>query len=134
MTNATLPTFDDTTFDAEVLAAAGPVLVEFGATWCGPCKALAPILKKVAGERAGRLAVGVVDIDESPAAARRFGIRAVPTLVVFAHGREVSRHVGLANHAKLSQIIDEAPRLERLERTSAQAGDSVSPVSPVSPV
>ena len=125
MTNASLPTFDDTTFEAEVLAAAGPVFVEFGATWCGPCKALTPILKKVAAERAGRLAVGVIDIDESPAAARRFGIRAVPTLVVFAHGREVSRHVGLASHAKLSQIIDEAPGLER---TSAQTADSVSPV------
>jgi thioredoxin 1 len=108
MTNPALRTFDDTTFDAEVLGAPGPVLVEFGAAWCGPCKALAPIVEKIATERAGRLAVGVVDVDESPSVATRFGVRGVPTLIVFAGGKEVARQVGVTSHAKLGQIVDRA--------------------------
>ena len=103
-----LRTFDDATFDAEVLAAPRPVLVEFGATWCASCKALAPIVHKIAEERTGRVDVGVVDLDEAPSVAARLGIRGVPTLVVFAGGKEVARHVGLTSHARLAQIVDDA--------------------------
>jgi thioredoxin 1 len=115
MANPRIREFDDATFDAEVLAASRPVLVEIGATWCGPCKALAPILGKIAEERAGQLTVGLVDIDESPAVAARFGIRGVPTLLVFAGGREVARQVGVTSHARLRQILDDATGTPRTE-------------------
>jgi thioredoxin 1 len=106
MTKESIRTFDEATFDREVLAAPLPVLVEFGATWCGPCKALAPIVHKIAEGRVGRLEVGAIDIDDSPSVATRLGIRGVPTLVLFAGGREVARHVGLTSHAKLAELVD----------------------------
>lgn len=108
MTKSAMRTFDDATFDAGVLASPRPVLVEFGAAWCGPCKALAPVVGKLAEERAGRIDVGVVDVDEAPGVAARLGIRGVPTLVVFVGGREVARHVGLTSHARLTQLVDRA--------------------------
>jgi thioredoxin 1 len=108
MTKSTMRELDETTFDAEVLASPRPVLVEFGATWCAPCKAFAPIIDRLAGERAGRLDVGMVDVDESPAIATRFGIRGVPTVVVFSGGKVVARHVGLTSLAKLAEIVDGA--------------------------
>jgi len=106
MTRSKMQAFDDTTFDAKVLASPRPVLVEFGATWCGPCKALAPIVHKLAEERAGEIEVGSVDVDDAPSVATRFGIRGVPTLVVFSGGREVARQVGLTSHAKLARMVD----------------------------
>ncbi|WP_437940520.1 thioredoxin family protein [Sorangium sp. So ce341] len=93
-------------FDAEVLEAGVPVLVEFTAEWCPPCRALAPILQKVAEEGAGRLKVVAVNGDRSPAVARRFGIRGLPTVVAFAGGKEVARHVGLTTKEKLLKLVE----------------------------
>jgi thioredoxin 1 len=106
MTKEEIRTFDEAGFDREVLGSAKPVLVEFGATWCPPCRALAPLVHALAEERAGTLEVGEVNVDDSPSLAARFGVRGVPTLVVFAGGKERARHVGLASRAKLVAMLD----------------------------
>lgn len=93
-------------FDAEVLQSDLPVLVDFTATWCGPCKALAPIVEKIADENAGKVKVGKLDIDESPAIAQKYGIRSVPTVLVFKGGAKAGQHVGLTTHDKLVKLIN----------------------------
>jgi thioredoxin 1 len=93
------------TFETEVLSAPEPVLVDFTATWCSPCRALLPILHKVSEEGAGRLKVVKVDSDASPGLATRFGVRALPTVIAFAGGKEVARHVGLTTREKLLKMI-----------------------------
>jgi thioredoxin 1 len=99
-------TIDDETFDQEVLGAHEPVLVDFTATWCGPCKMLAPIVERIADENAGRIKVGKIDIDESPNVAARLGIRGAPTLVVFKHGKEAARHVGATSKEKILALLE----------------------------
>ena len=84
----------DTTFEAEVLKSKEPVLVDFFAEWCGPCKAMAPALDQIAGEMAGKLKVVKVDVDQSGATAQKYHIQAMPTLIMFKDGKEVDRHVG----------------------------------------
>lgn len=96
----------DQNFEAEVLASTVPVLVDFTATWCSPCRALAPILHKLAAEGAGRLKVGSIDGDENPAICARFGIKGFPTVIAFAGGREVARHVGLTSKEKLLKMVE----------------------------
>lgn len=98
--------FNDINFDDEVTKADKPVLVDFTATWCGPCKALAPIVDQVAEELAGKVKVGKVDIDESPGTASKYGIRGVPTLLLIENGEVKSQHVGLTTKAKLLALID----------------------------
>jgi thioredoxin 1 len=95
----------DQNFDAEVIASDIPVLVDFSAVWCGPCKALEPAVKEVASEFAGKLKVVKVDIDVSPGVAARFGIRGVPTVIVVKGGREVKRQVGLVPKPKLIALF-----------------------------
>jgi thioredoxin 1 len=97
---------DDASFDSEVLAAEVPVLVEFVGQWCGPCKAMAPIVDLVAAEIAGRAKVVTVDADESPATARRYGIRGVPTLLVFRNGEKTAQHVGTTTKAGLLALLE----------------------------
>src|SRR5688572_17312237 len=97
---------DDTTFDREVLASDRPVLVDFGAPWCGPCRSLAPIVDRIADETAGRVKVAKVDVDESPIVAQRYGIRSLPTVVVFYGGRKVAQHVGLTTREKLLALLE----------------------------
>ena len=96
---------DEQSFDSEVLGATEPVLVDFTATWCPPCKALAPILQQLAVTEAGRLKIVTVDADEHPALAARFGVRGFPTVVVFARGKEVGRQLGLTTAGKLLAIL-----------------------------
>jgi thioredoxin 1 len=88
-------------FEAEVLAAPQPVLLDFAASQCAPCRALAPILESLAGERAGRLRVETIDAEASMPLSRRCDVRSFPTLIVFAGGREVARTVGLTSKEKL---------------------------------
>src|SRR5262245_17688760 len=97
----------DQNFDTEVLNSDKPVLIDFTATWCGPCKALAPIVDDVAKEFTGKLKVAKLDIDDSPGVASRFGIRGVPTVIVFKGGKEVARQVGLVNKARLVSLFQD---------------------------
>jgi thioredoxin 1 len=98
----------DSSFASDVLAAKGPVLVDFTATWCGPCQALAPVLESLAEESAGRVAILKLDVDANPETATRFGIRSVPTLLLFKDGQQVSSQVGLLPKARLKAWIDDA--------------------------
>ena len=84
----------DATFDSEVLQASTPVLVDFWAAWCGPCRMIAPVVNEIAGEQAGVLKVAKLDVDQNPATSTRFGVQSIPTLIVFKDGQPVERIVG----------------------------------------
>ena len=86
---------DKENFEKEVLKSEVPVLVDFSATWCGPCRAMEPVLKEVAGEMAGKAVVGKIDIDENAEIANRFGIRSVPSMLIFSNGEVADRIVGI---------------------------------------
>jgi len=103
-----IETVTDATFDRVVAASSTPVLVEFGASWCPPCRALAPVLAEIAAARATSLRVVTVDWDENQATAESLGVMAVPTLFLFAAGEPVRRIVGYTAKAKLLRILDEA--------------------------
>jgi thioredoxin 1 len=103
-----VPAVTDATFEAEVLKAELPVLVDFFAEWCGPCKRLAPTVDEVSRELAGKVKVVKVDIDGSQASAGKYGITAVPTLVLFKEGKEWGRLLGLATKRKVMELIDTA--------------------------
>ena len=97
--------FNQSNFESEVLKSDVPVLVDFTATWCGPCKALAPIVEKLADEFQGKIKVGKLDIDESPDVTARYGVRSVPTVIVFKGGAKSGQHVGLTNRDKLVALL-----------------------------
>jgi len=105
MASAHVQLFNDLNFDEEVLRSSSPVLVDFTATWCGPCKALSPIVDQVAAETVGKVKVGKLDVDESPVVASRYGVRGVPTLMVFKNGARAAQHVGLTTKAKILQLV-----------------------------
>ena len=99
----------DSTFDAEVLKSAEPVLVDFFAEWCGPCKAMAPALEQVANEMAGKVKVVKLDVDQNPQVTGNYGIRAMPTLMMFKNGKMTAQHVGaLVQKTKLEAWIKES--------------------------
>jgi thioredoxin 1 len=100
--------FTDSNFDAEVLKSDQPVLIDFTAAWCGPCKLLSPIVEKLADELEGKVKVGKVDIDSSPNITARYGIRGVPTVMVFKNGERVGQHVGLTNRETLLKLVEDA--------------------------
>src|SRR5207245_1517793 len=81
----------DRTFDSEVLKSEKPVLVDFWATWCGPCKMIAPVLEEIATEKDGALKIAKLDVDQNPETAQKFGVMSIPTLLLFKNGSEVSR-------------------------------------------
>jgi thioredoxin 1 len=99
---------NDLNFDSEVVSSEVPVLVDFTATWCGPCRQIAPLVDQLADEFVGRAKVVKLDIDESPGTARRFQIRGVPTILVFKGGEVVGQQVGMAPKTRLSQLIQQA--------------------------
>lgn len=99
---------NDLNFDQEVLKADLPVLVDFTATWCGPCRQIAPLVEQLANEYDGRVKVTKLDIDESPGTAQKFGIRGVPTLYVFKGGEVVGQQVGAVPKNTLAQLVERA--------------------------
>jgi thioredoxin 1 len=99
---------DDKAFDDKVLKASVPVLVDFWAPWCGPCRAVAPILDELAKEYKGKVTFARLNVDESPQNASKYGISAIPTLLVFKEGKPVSQIVGFRPKAELKKALDEA--------------------------
>lgn len=106
MATKNLIPIDDATFEREVLRSPLPFLLELGGAWCAPCKALHPIVERVADETVGRARVGTMDIDDSPEVARRLGVRGAPTLVVFKDGREVARQLGTTTRERLLAMLE----------------------------
>jgi thioredoxin 1 len=98
----------DTTFDAEVLKASGPVVVDFWAEWCGPCRMIAPALEEIAGSLGDKVKIVKLNVDESPATATKYGIQSIPTLMIFKNGQMASRQIGAAPKQKLEQWITAA--------------------------
>ncbi|HRI67533.1 MAG TPA: thioredoxin [Polyangium sp.] len=97
--------FTEQNFSKDVLQSDTPVLVDFTATWCGPCKALAPIVDKIADEFHGKVKVGKLDIDANPQITAKYGVRSVPTVLVFKGGQQVGKHVGLTNRDNLVKLL-----------------------------
>ncbi len=97
----------DSDFESEVLQADGPVLVDFWAEWCGPCKALAPLLEELSGEMEGKVKIVKVNIDDAPEAPGKYGVRGVPTLMIFKGGEIVDTRVGGLPKAQLTSWIEE---------------------------
>jgi thioredoxin 1 len=95
----------DDTFAADVEQASGLVLVDFWATWCGPCQAIAPILEQLAGEHAGKLRVAKVDVDANQSVTQRFNVRSIPSILFFRDGRHVDTVVGAVPKATLQERI-----------------------------
>jgi thioredoxin 1 len=96
----------DASFDQDVIQADKPVLVDFWAEWCGPCKAIAPILEEVSGTYASKLQVAKVDVDSNRDTAAKFGIRGIPTLVLFKNGQVAATKVGALTKAQLTSFLD----------------------------
>jgi len=105
MAGANVLEINDGNFESEVLKSAEPFLLDFSAVWCGPCKALAPIVDKLADEYKGKVKVGKLDIDDSPAVATKLAIKSVPTIVIFKGGKESGRHIGVTNKDTLVKLL-----------------------------
>ena len=102
-----ITTLSDATFDEEIGAADAPVLVDFWAEWCGPCKMIAPILEEIAAEQDGKLKIAKLNVDENPEIARRFEVMSIPTLIVFKDGQEAKRIVGAKGKGALLEDLAE---------------------------
>ena len=98
----------DATFESEVLKASEPVVVDFWAEWCGPCKMIGPSLEELAGEYAGKVKIVKLNVDENPAVAGKLGIRSIPTLMLFKDGKVASQKVGAAPKGELAKWINAA--------------------------
>jgi len=96
----------DATFDAEVINSEVPVLVDYWAEWCGPCKAIAPVLEEVAANYEGKIKVCKVDVDSNKEAAQKYGIRGIPTLMVFKDGNASATKVGALSKTQLEEFVD----------------------------
>jgi thioredoxin 1 len=102
-----ISTLTDATFDEEVKSSELPILVDFWAEWCGPCRAIAPMLDEVAGEQSDKLRIAKLNVDENPEITRRFGVQSIPTMILFADGDVTDvRIVGAKSKSQLMQDLD----------------------------
>ncbi len=105
---ANVTEFTDSNFQKEVVESTDPVLVDFWAPWCGPCRMIAPVVEELASEYSGSVKVGKVNIDDSPSAAQNYGVSSIPTLMIFKGGDVVERFVGVQPKARLQKALDAA--------------------------
>lgn len=105
---ANVVTITAANFQDEVMQAKEPVLVDFWAAWCGPCKMIAPVVEEIAGDFAGKAKVGKLNVDDHGALAQQYGVMSIPTLILFKDGKEVDRVVGFRPKAELAKIIEQA--------------------------
>lgn len=103
-----LTTVNESVFESEVLRAATPVLVDFYADWCGPCQTQTPILESLAANQGNRVKVVKVDVDKNPGLAQQFGVRSIPTLVLFQQGNAVATGTGVHSEAQLNALLNQA--------------------------
>jgi thioredoxin 1 len=106
MSDAKFVAVTDASFNEQVLGAAGPVLLKFEADWCGPCQAMKPMIEDIARDYDGRLTVVTMDVDANNQTPYRFGVRGVPTVMLFKDGEVVGQKVGLPRKAELTSLID----------------------------
>lgn len=106
MNNSSVIIFNDASFEKEVLQATSAVLVDFWAEWCGPCKMIAPILEELAPNYLGKIKIGKLNVDENPNTPAKYGIRGIPTLILFKDGKALETKVGALSKSQLEAFLD----------------------------
>ena len=108
MSGETIVHLSEGTFDAEVLRSSQPALVDFWAPWCGPCRAIAPVLEELAGEYKGKIKVAKVNVDDNKKLAGDHGVMSIPTMILFKNGKVVDKVIGLVPKDRLKALLDKA--------------------------